>query len=130
MNIPEITNALRQEPRSESVAKAHSVDRSQVRDGTAQAHHNAVQKQDDAEKDKQSSTLSKEKLNELIADVEEQLEKNDVSLKFNVLEENDTVQVEIVDGAGKTIRKIPDDDLLRLSKSLKNLDRGFLDKTS
>ncbi len=130
MNIPEITNALRQEPRSESAANARSVDKSQVRAETTQASPEVVQKSDEVEQDKQSSNLSKEKLNELIADVEEQLEKNDVSLKFNVLEENDTVQVEIVDGAGKTIRKIPDDDLLRLAESMKNLDRGFLDQTS
>jgi len=51
-------------------------------------------------------------------------------LKFNVLEENDTIQVEIIDSDGKTIRKIPEDDLLKLSESLKNLGKGFLDKVS
>ncbi len=130
MNIPEITNALRQESRSESSTYAQSVDRSQPSDGTnGKRSLEVVQKQEEAQ-DKKSSNFSKEELNELIADVEEQLEKNDVSLKFNVIEEDDTVQVEIVDGDGKTIRKIPDDDLVRLSKSLKNLDRGFLDETS
>ena len=66
----------------------------------------------------------------MIAEAEEHLEAKNIKLKFNVLENNDTIQVEIVDSDGKTIRKIPDDDLLKLTKSLKNLGQGFLDKMS
>lgn len=127
MNIPEVTNELRQEPRSESLVHAKSVDRSHVRDGTAVSTE-AIKSADSTSKDKTSSSLSKDELQAVINDVEERLEKNDVSLKFNILEEDDTVQVEIVDGDGKTIRKIPDDDFLKMSESLKNFDRGFLDK--
>ena len=130
MNIPEVVNELKQSLRSESVALAQSVDRSHIRDGSTKVPLDAVQKQSRAQGDKQSRNFSREDMNALIDDAQKQLDKSDVKLKFNVLEENDTVQVEIVDAEGKTIRKIPGDDLLKLSKSLKNLERGFLDKVS
>lgn len=130
MNIPEISNELKQGLRSESMVPAQSVDRSHIRNGSNRVAPDAIQKLSAAQGDKSSHNFSKEELNAIIEDAEKQLEKNDVKLKFNVLEENDTVQVEILDAEGKTIRKIPGDDLLKLSKSLKNLERGFLDKIS
>lgn len=130
MNIPEISNDMKQGLRSESVTSAQAVDRSQVRNGSVRPANDAVQKTSSAQEDKQSSNLSKDKLETLVKDAENILEQNDVQLKFNVLQEDDTVQVEIVDADGKTIRKIPGDDLLKLSKSLKNLERGFLDEVS
>jgi len=131
MNIPDITNEIKSGIRSESVAPTQSVDRTYDRDGSVSVAPDAVQKQSGAKKEEeQSQNFSREEVDTLIKDAESQLEKNDVKLKFNVLEENDSVQVEIVDSDGKTIRKIPDDDLLKLTKSLKKLDRGFLDETS
>ena len=49
--------------------------------------------------------------------MEDQLANNNVKLKFNVLDESNTIQVEILDSDGNTIRKIPGDDLVKLSKS-------------
>ncbi|QGY41315.1 flagellar biosynthesis protein FlaG [Pseudodesulfovibrio cashew] len=130
MNIPEINNDVKQSLRSESVAAAQAVHGPSIRDGSDKVPSDAVQKQDSSKSDKQSQQFSKEQMNDLVKETQELLENNDVKLKFNVLEENDTVQVEIIDGEGKVIRKIPGDDLLKLSKSLKNLDRGFLDEVS
>ena len=113
-----------------SVIPALSEDKPHVRDGTVSPELETVQKQDEAHGDKQPLNHSKEELDNLIEEAEKQLEKSDVKLKFKVLEEDDGVQVEIVDPDGKTIRKIPGDDLLKLSKSLKNLERGFLDEVS
>lgn len=129
MNIPEVSNEVKQNVRSENVVTAEATERP-VRDGTAKSGQLVVAKQDNAKSDKQSQHFSREELDSFIKDAEEHLANNDVKLKFNVIEENDTVQVEIVDGDGKTIRKIPDDELLKLSKSLKNLERGFLDEVS
>jgi len=131
MNIPEITNEMKQGIRSESVSPTQSVDRTYDSDGSVKPAPDAIQKQDGAQNDDtQSNNFTREELETLVKDAEDQLEKNDVKLKFNILEEDDAIQVEIVDADGKTIRKIPGDDLLKLSKSLKNLERGFLDEVS
>lgn len=128
MDIPEIRNELKQNVRSENVAAARDVDRL-VRDGT-KTDREVVSKRDNASREKQSQHFSKEQLDTIIHEAEKHLANKDVKLKFNVIEEADKVQVEIVDGDGKTIRKIPDDELLKLSDSLKKLERGFLDEVS
>ena len=130
MNIPEITNEIKPTQRTENVASAYAVDRQPPGDGDRQAASDAVQRHSAAQGEKEPQNFTREDLDKLIEDAEKQLEKHDVKLKFNILEEDDTVQVEIVDPDGKTIRKIPDDDLIKLSQSLKNLDRGFLDQVS
>jgi len=130
MNIPEFTNEMKQGSRIDNMIQAPAVDRPPAPDGSIRETREVVQKYSNAQEDKQPQDFSREELDAIIKTAEEQLEQNDVKLKFNVVEENDTVQVEIVDAKGKTIRKIPDDDLLKLSESLKNLDRGFLDEVS
>lgn len=129
MNIPEISNDVKQNVRSENAVTAASVDRT-VRDSTGPAGAEVVHKQGRTSEEKQPQHFSREELDSIIKEAEENLEKNDVKLKFNVIEENEDVQVEIVDGDGKTIRKIPEDDLLKLSKSLKNLEGGLLNQVS
>lgn len=128
MDIPEIRNDMKQNVRSENAVAAKAVDKL-VRDGT-RVDREAVSKSDNANGEKQSQHYTREELDTLIRDAEEHLANKNVKLKFNVIEENDKIQVEIVDGDGKTIRKIPDDELLKLSDSLKKLERGFLDEVS
>ncbi|QJB57755.1 flagellar protein FlaG [Pseudodesulfovibrio sp. zrk46] len=131
MNIPEITNEVKQVARSENVHPAQSVERPYSRDGSVRAAPDAVQKQNALNKENQNPReFSREEMNSFIKDAEEQLEAKDIQLKFNILEEDDTIQVEIVDAEGKTIRKIPGDELVKLSQSLKSLERGFIDKVS
>lgn len=130
MNIPEFTTEIKPTQRAETVAPASVADRQPPGNGDARAASEAVQRHSAAKGDTESRNHSREDLDRIIEEAEKQLEKHDVTLKFNVLEENDTVQVEIVDPDGKTIRKIPDDELIKLSKSLKNFDRGFLDQIS
>ncbi|BCS87112.1 flagellar protein FlaG [Pseudodesulfovibrio sediminis] len=129
MNIPDIRIDTKQGMRSESVTPAKAVAR-QPDQGETAKRTDAVNKQDASDTDAQSNHFSREELNTLVAEAEKQLENSNVQLKFNILEENDTVQVEIVDAEGKTIRKIPDDDFLKLTKSLKNLGQGFLNEVS
>ena len=128
MSIPEISIEMKQGLRLESLLQANDAAGPPAHSENEKVPTDAIQKQ--SETDNQSTGFSKEKLNSLIAEAEEHLKANDVNLKFKILEENDTVQVEIIDSDGKTIRKIPDDDLLKLSKSLKNLGQGFLDEIS
>jgi len=130
MNIPEIKNEIKQGLHSESVVPTKVVDKPPTHSENAMVNADAVHKLSDAQADKQSSSFSKGTLNSLIQEAEEHLEANNIKLKFNVLEEDDQVQVVIVDDEGKTIRKIPGDDLLKLSQSLKNIGKGFLDETS
>ena len=131
MNIPEITIEMKQELRSESVVQAKAMARPPVPEASSQPPVDAVNQQDESRSDnRHSEKFTKEELSSMLSQAEEHFSSNDVKLKFNVLEENDTIQVEIIDSDGKTIRKIPEDDLLKLSESLKNLGKGFLDKVS
>jgi flagellar protein FlaG len=129
MNIPMMNIDVKQELRSESVVPAKDVQKPPVPDRSIR-RDDTVAAQDKAQSDSQSGTPSRDELKTLIAEAEEHLESKDIKLKFNVLENNDTIQVEILDSDGKTIRKIPEDDLLKLTKSLKNLGQGFLDMVS
>jgi flagellar protein FlaG len=129
MNIPMMNIDMKQELRSESVVPAKAVQKPPVPDGSTR-RDDVVMAQDEAQSDRQSDNPTREELDALIAETEEHLESKNIKLKFNVLENNDTIQVEIVDSDGKTIRKIPEDDLLKLTKSLKSLGQGFLDKMS
>lgn len=128
MNIPESINELRQRVRSESVYSARGSDlppgqekNSKTPSGTVGVNNASASTPQD---------MSREEVKEIVGDIRSKLENSNVKLKFNVLEENDTVQVEIQDSEGKTLRKIPSDELVKLSNSLKNLDRGFLDAVS
>ena len=130
MNIPEVTIEMKQELRSESAAQAKAMGRPPVQETSSQPAVDAVNRHSETQSDKQPERFTEEKLNSMLSQVEEHFANNDVKLKFNVLQENDTIQVEIIDSDGKTIRKIPEDDLLKLSESLKNLGKGFLDQVS
>ena len=128
MNIPESINELRQGTRSESAYPASASDRPPGQERSSRASSDAAGIKDVSGSTPQS--VSRKEAEGLVSDIESKLQNTNVQLKFNVLEENDTVQVEIQDSEGKTIRKIPSDELVKLSSSLKNLDRGFLDEIS
>jgi len=130
MNIPEVTIEMKQELRSESVGQAKAMGRPPVQEASSQPPADAVSRQSETGSDRQSEKFTEEELGSILSQVEEHFATNNVKLKFNVLEENNTIQVEIIDSDGKTIRKIPEDDLLKLTESLKNLGKGFLDKVS
>lgn len=128
MNIPVINIDVRQEQRSESVVSSATAVHKPPAENGRPGRDDTVRARQETQSDRQSDTPTREEIAALIAEAEEHLEANNVKLKFNVLENNDTIQVEVVDSDGKTIRKIPDDDLLKLTKSLKNLGQGFVDK--
>ncbi len=129
MNIPEITNDVKQGTRSESYAPVQATERPPGNSDGVRVSSDAVNRHSETDS-RQSRNFSRDAVDALVSDMENQLAANNVKLKFNVLDESNTIQVEILDSDGNTIRKIPGDDLVKLSKSLKNLDRGFLDKIS
>lgn len=129
MSIPEVSLELKQIIRPESTLQAKAV-HNPAAQTDSRSQSNATRSQSYVDTDSQLSRLSKDELNSLVAEAQEHLEANNVNLKFKVLEEDDTVQIEIIDADGKTIRKLPEDDMVKLSKSLKNLGKGFLDKVS
>jgi flagellar protein FlaG len=129
MNIPVMNIDMKQDSRSESVVQGRAVPKQDAPDGSI-PRNDTVMAQSKAQADRQSENPTREELDTLIAEAEEHLKANNVKLKFNVLENNDTIQVEVVDSEGKTIRKIPDDELIKLTKSLKDLGQGFLDRMS
>ncbi|MBG0789382.1 MAG: flagellar protein FlaG [Desulfovibrionaceae bacterium] len=131
MNIPEIsTTAIKQSVRSESAAQAKAIGRLSVREDSSQTSIDVVNRQDSSSSDRQPATFSEKELNSMLSEMEEHFASNNVKLKFNVIEDNGTIQVEILDSEGNIIRKIPEDNIIKLSESLKNLGNGFLDKMS
>jgi len=128
MNIPVMNIDVRQEQRSESVVSSATAVHKPPAEDSRPARDDTVRARHETQSDRQPDPPTREEMATLIAEAEEHLEANDIKLKFNVLENNDTIQVEVVDSDGKTIRKIPEDDLLKLTKSLKNLGQGFVDK--
>ncbi len=71
----------------------------------------------------------RENVKEVLANLQQHLEKQGLELKFTLREESGQIQVEMIDAqSDKVIRKVPSDELLKLSTSLKDFARGFLDR--
>lgn len=82
-----------------------------------------VPPQEDAEE------ISLQKLQNLTEAVDSYMSSMGVSLKFNIDERTDQVQVEVRDPkTDKLIRKIPADEMLDLAASIENMVGLFLDK--
>ncbi len=82
-----------------------------------------------AEEGGEEVRLDKESAEKLLFEVEEHLASKGVALKFCLSEDSDTLQVEVRDAESeKVIRKIPDDELVRLSKSIKDMVGALMDK--
>ena len=73
--------------------------------------------------------ISLQKLQHLTEAVDSYMSSMGVSLKFNIDERTDQVQVEVRDpDTDKLIRKIPADEMLDLAASIENMVGLFLDK--
>ena len=83
----------------------------------------------DARLQDESEEISLQKLQHLTEAVDSYMESIGVSLKFNIDERTDIVQVEVRDPeTDKLIRKIPADEMLDLAASIENMVGLFLDK--
>ncbi|MFW5488832.1 MAG: flagellar protein FlaG [Desulfovibrio sp.] len=72
----------------------------------------------------------KEQEGEGYSELEDSLASHGLKLKFKVDEKTDILQVEVLDSTtGKTVRKLPPDNLLQLTASIKELSRGLLDSS-
>lgn len=75
--------------------------------------------------------ITRQEADELARSIQEQYADKGVSLKYRVLEDSGQIQVEMLDTKNdKVVRKIPQDDLLKLSASLKEQSGTLLDKIS
>ena len=85
--------------------------------------------QRDAKPQDETEEISLQKLQHLTEAVDSYMASIGVSLKFNIDERTDTVQVEVRDPeTDKLIRKIPADEMLDLAASIENMVGLFLDK--
>ena len=75
------------------------------------------------------SLADREALEHYLGDVKERLARNNVELKFTFHDDTGSLQVELVNGEDKVVRKIPPDELLRLSASLKEMAGAFLNRS-
>ncbi|GAB7022764.1 flagellar protein FlaG [Salidesulfovibrio brasiliensis] len=65
-------------------------------------------------------SFSKKQATELVREMEDKLREMNVNVSFNVHEDLDTVQVELRDGEGNVVKKIPSDELVKLSQNIKS----------
>ena len=128
MNIPEVKLDIMQDFRKEGTSIVTSQERAVI--SALKERPEAVQKLDKAESDSSRKSFTKAEMAAMVKDIESKLQSKEVQLKFNVIEESDTIQVEVLNAEGKVIRKIPEDAMVKLSQSLKDLARGFLDTKS
>lgn len=75
------------------------------------------------------SLADREALEHYLGDVKERLAKSNVELKFTFHDDTGSLQVELVNGEDKVVRKIPPDELLQLSASLKEMAGAFLNRS-
>ena len=66
MNIPEMNNEMKQGMRSENVSQAQAVDKPHVREGSLRPGPDAVQKQAEAQEDKQPRNRTKDEIDSLV----------------------------------------------------------------
>lgn len=76
------------------------------------------------------SAQDRKALEEYLGDVKERLAKSNVELKFTFHEDTGALQVELINAENdKIVRKIPPDELIKLSSSLKEMAGAFLDRS-
>lgn len=77
----------------------------------------------------EESRLDRKSIEKVLAEAEQSLAEKGVALKFSISEDSDDLQVEVRDaGSNKVIRKIPTDEVVRLSQSIKDMSGVFMDK--
>jgi flagellar protein FlaG len=78
-----------------------------------------------------SAPLTREAVQQALNEAQQQLSTRGVTLKFNLIDNSKDVQVEVVDSANqKVIRKIPADEAVKLSASIRNMAGVFMNKQS
>ncbi|WP_147821480.1 flagellar protein FlaG [Salidesulfovibrio onnuriiensis] len=130
MNIPEIKTDVKPAVRADENTVVRT-------DGKSVSPRSGVQENyvvDKIEKtngeQKQQARLNKKTATDVAKQAESELASQNLKLKFNVIEENNTIQVEVRDADDKVIKKIPADDIVKLTKSIREHFPGsFVDKT-
>ncbi len=76
------------------------------------------------------ASLDRQALEKYLGEVKNRLASNGVELKFKFHEDSGDLQVELVNADNdKVVRKIPPDELLKLSSSLREMAGTFLDRS-
>lgn len=77
----------------------------------------------------ESASLDKAEAQEMVADIQSKLDSQGVELKIKLVEDAGAVQVEVRDQeSDKLIRKLPPDDMLKLSASMKELAGALMNQ--
>ncbi len=89
---------------------------------TAETRKNAESKPESLAHDKAATE-------KIVAEIQDKLKSQGVELRIKVIEEAGAVQVEVRDQeSDKLIRKLPPDDMLKLSASMKELAGSLMNK--
>ena len=80
-------------------------------------------------RDAGGQVLERAAVEKVLGETQDELSKRGVALKFKLMEEDNQYQVEVRDkNSDKVIRKLPPDEVVNLSRSLKDLAGALLDK--
>jgi len=105
-----------------------------------QEHGETVERRHQAREQRQEHTATvspkrdtneeRKALEQYLGDVKDRLVKNNVELKFTFHDDTGDLQVELINADNeKVVRKIPPDELIKLSSSLKEMAGAFLDRS-
>ncbi len=82
------------------------------------------------EKQQNDEALTEKELETLFSEVQEKYQEKGIELHFSVHDETGQIQVEVVNSADdKVIRKIPRDDMLKLTAQIKKMAGTLLDRS-
>ncbi len=119
----------------ETSLQRQGVDRAEVKGSeqeARQADEVRVRQVDAAEKSEAKALADQDAadIKERLDKIESKLAQGGVELKFKLREESGELQVEVLDAASeKVVRKLPPDELIKLSASMEEFSTGFLNRS-
>ncbi|GFK93722.1 hypothetical protein NNJEOMEG_01556 [Fundidesulfovibrio magnetotacticus] len=112
---------------AEKAVQALKVREEAVRQTEESPREGQGQDQHAQERDPARDLAEREKL---LAQTQDYFHQRGVDLHFKVLDETGQLQVEMKEAGGtRVIRKIPQDEIVKLSDNLKRMAKGLLDKS-
>lgn len=101
-------------------------DAKQTNAGNHRASGTAVERPDE----QSAASVDRETVQKVLEDTQQHLHERGVDLKFRIDQDSGDIQVELVNKENeKIVRKIPADEVLKLSNSLKEMAGAFLNRS-
>ncbi|GEM_PF-1026595 len=130
MNIPEVKTEMKSPVRTNGHTVVQQTAKPFAEQSGVQQHYSVAKLEKTEAAREAKTTLDKDRVQQAAETAESELAAKNLKLKFNIIEESKTIQVEVLDADNKVIKKIPADDVVKLAKAIrKQFPGSFVDKT-